>query len=284
MPLFDRHKNRIVNIEFGFSENMDMLPYHEGYAIVFITNGSASGILNERQVKITAPCILCISKDDIIKITKRDNISAQSFRFDSDFLKSTRVSDLKDSISTQLRIETGLSLFKREGVHTGICDITDNAYLQLFEWFFVLGAEVFAQSNELWACRVKRYLIQFLSLLENISRQKEPSPVDIVLDYIHTNYTNKIILNDFIRCSNLNRVSLNTMFKEKFGFTAMGYLQRYRLQIAGELLIHTDMSLNEIARSTGFEYDTYFIKQFTSKRGISPTTYRNVCREQAKSM
>ncbi len=74
------------------------------------------------------------------------------------------------------------------------------------------------------------------------------------------------------------------MFKEKFGFTAMGYLQRYRLQIASELLIHTDMSLNEIARSTGFEYDTYFIKQFTSKRGISPTTYRYVCREQAKSM
>ncbi len=284
MPIFDRYKNRVVNIEFDFSENLDMLPYQDRYTIVFITNGSAAGILNERQVKITAPCILCISNDDILKIKKRDNISAQSFRFDSDFLKSTRVSDIKDSISTKLRIKTGLSLFNRDSVHTGVYDITDNAYPQLFEWFFVLGAEVFAQSNDLWACRIKRYLIQFLSLLEKLSRQKEPSPVDVVLDYIHTNYTNKIILDDFIRCSNLNRVSLNTMFKEKFGLTAMGYLQGYRLQIAGELLVHTDMSLNEIARSTGFEYDTYFIRQFTSKRGITPTTYRNVCREQAKSM
>ena len=281
MPMFDRYKNRIVNIEFDFMEKLDMLPYQERYTIVFITNGSATGILNERLVNITAPCILCISKDDIIKITKKDNISAQSFRFDSDFLKSTRVSDRKDSFSAKLRIETGLSLFKRDSVHTGICGITDNAYPQLFEWFFVLGAEVFAQSNELWACRIKKYLIQFLSLLEKLSRQKEPSPVDVVLDYIHTNYTNKIILEDFIRCSNLNRVSLNAMFKEKFGFTAMGYLQRYRLQIAGELLVHTDMSLNEIARSTGFEYDTYFIKQFTLKRGITPTNYRNICREQA---
>jgi transcriptional regulator GlxA family with amidase domain len=41
------------------------------------------------------------------------------------------------------------------------------------------------------------------------------------------------------------------------------------------------MSLNEIARATGFEYDTYFIKQFTAKRGMSPGNYRNTTREHA---
>lgn len=38
-------------------------------------------------------------------------------------------------------------------------------------------------------------------------------------------------------------------------------------------------SLNEIARDTGFEYDTYFIKQFTEKRGMTPTEFRNNSRE-----
>ncbi|GJM70063.1 hypothetical protein HMSSN036_22790 [Paenibacillus macerans] len=51
------------------------------------------------------------------------------------------------------------------------------------------------------------------------------------------------------------------------------------LKVAGDLLTHTDMNLNDIARATGFEYDTYFIKQFTSKKGISPTTYRTMSRK-----
>nr|WP_240418755.1 helix-turn-helix domain-containing protein [Paenibacillus periandrae] len=39
------------------------------------------------------------------------------------------------------------------------------------------------------------------------------------------------------------------------------------------------MNLNEIALSTGFEYDTYFIKQFTARKGMSPTTYRITSRK-----
>ncbi|GIO98326.1 hypothetical protein J14TS5_34120 [Paenibacillus lautus] len=59
----------------------------------------------------------------------------------------------------------------------------------------------------------------------------------------------------------------------------MGYLLSHRLKVAGNLLTHTDMSLNEIARATGFEYDTYFIKQFTAKKGMSPTAYREISRK-----
>ena len=58
-----------------------------------------------------------------------------------------------------------------------------------------------------------------------------------------------------------------------------GILMSYRLKVAENLLTHTDMSLNEIAHATGFEYDTYFIKQFTAKRGMTPTEFRNTSRE-----
>ncbi|GIO99787.1 hypothetical protein J14TS5_48730 [Paenibacillus lautus] len=50
----------------------------------------------------------------------------------------------------------------------------------------------------------------------------------------------------------------------------MGYLLSHRLKVACDLLTHTGMKLEEIARATGFEFDTYFIKQFTVKKGISP--------------
>jgi YesN/AraC family two-component response regulator len=284
MPQFDRHKNRTVNIEFVYTEDLNNLPYAERFTIIFITDGCVKGIINEHPMMISAPGVLCLSKDDRIKIYERNNVSAQSFSFHTDFLNSIRISDKQDNVSTKLRIQTGLSLFQRDNINSGISRVTDKAYPQLYEWFFVLGTEVFAQSDALWVCRIKKYLIQILGLLENLNHQAEQLPVDLALEYIYTNYPDKIKLEDLTNYAHLNRVSLNKIVKERCGCTAMEYLQLYRLQVAGDLLIHTDMSLNEIARSTGFEYDTYFIKQFTAKRGISPTSYRILSREHAASI
>ena len=281
MPQFDRYKKRIVNIEFVAVEEFRSLPYADRYTMVLISNGSIKGILNGRPMKLSAPGFLCLSKEDKLKISNKDNVSAQSFCFHTDFLTSVRVSDIQDKVSTNLRIQTGLSLFKREDNRIGVYPVSSKAYSKIFEWFFILGMETNAQSDALWACRIKKYLIQILGLLELLECQLDQSPVNLALEYIYTNYFNKITLQELTRSAHLNRVSLNEMFKEQFGCTAMGYLMLYRLQLAGDLLIHTDMSLEEIARSTGFEYDTYFIKQFTAKRGVSPTNYRIKSREHA---
>lgn len=274
MPQADRYKDRTVNIEFIPVEEFHNLPYKERYTMVFITHGGISGILNERPVKITAPGALCLSYTDSFTIVENHSASAQSFCFHSDFLSSVAIYETKDYISPDLRIQTGLSLFRRDGIHTGIAVVPESAYLQLLEWFFVLGTEVYAQSNERWICRIKKYLIQILGLLENLNNHHERTPVDLVLEYIHINYPNKINLEDLTGCAHINRVSLNKMFQDRCGCTAIGYLLAHRLKVACDLLTHTAMNLNEIARATGFEYDTYFIKQFTSKKGISPTNYR----------
>ncbi len=284
MSQYDRYKNRTVDIDFFAKEDFSKLPYEERLTLVFLTNGSITGLMNGHPAKITAPSILCISREDTITITRKNNIAAQSFCFHMNFLNSTRISEKPDNLSTKLRIQTGLSLFNRDYLPTGVITVPHKIYLQLFEWFFVLGTEVAAQSDALWICRIKKYLIQILGMLENLNHQSEQSAVDLAIEYIVTNYFNKISVNDLTHCACLNRVSLNNMFKDKYGYTAMGYLMRYRLQVAGDLLIHTDMSLNEIAHATGFEYDTYFIKQFTAKRGISPTSYRNISREHAMSL
>lgn len=284
MPQYDRHKNRTLDIEFIAAEEFCSLPYRERYTLIFITSGTVKAIINDRPVKMAAPAILCLSMEDKVQIIEKDKAFAQAFCFHPDFFKTIRISDEQDLISANLRIKIGLSLFQRDHIHTGVPYLSEASFPQLLEWFFVLGTEVYAQSDILWVCRIKRYLIQILGLLENLNRQREESPVDAVLEYIYTNYTNKIVLEDLTKCAHLNRVSLNKLFQEQCGSTAMSYLLMHRLKVAGDLLTHTNMSLEEIARSTGFEYDTYFIKQFTAKRGISPTAYRNSTRRHAATV
>lgn len=278
MPQIDRHKERTVNIEFVAVEDLSILPYPKRFTLIFITSGSIKGILNQRPISISAPGVLCLVDDDQMQVIEKNNVAAQSFCFHSEFLKTITLSETKDYFPAAPRIQTGLSLFQRDHLHTGVPRVTEKAYPLLLEWFFVLGTEVQAQSDALWVCRIKKYLIQILGLLEELNRNSEHSPVDVVLDYIHTNYSKKILLEDLTKCVHLNRVTLNKMFQERCGNTAIGYLLSHRLKVASDLLTHTDMSLNEIARATGFEYDTYFIKQFTARKGMSPTKYRTTSR------
>ena len=77
-----------------------------------------------------------------------------------------------------------------------------DTYLRITEWLSIMGTEVYAQSDGRWTCRIRRYLLQTLYLLDDIfmDRKKisgvkrEKSPVDIVMEYIHTNYSNNIKL------------------------------------------------------------------------------------------
>jgi AraC-like DNA-binding protein len=278
MPQIDRHKNRTVYIEFVAVEDFKILPYSERFTLIFITSGSISGTLNARPISIAAPGILCLAEDDEIEIMEKVNVAAQSFSFHQDFLNTITLSETQEYFPTTPKIQTGLSLFRGDHLYNGVPRVTERAYPLLLEWFFVLGTEVYAQSDARWVCRIKKYLIQMLGLLEDLNRNREHSPVDLVLEYIHTNYPKKILLEDLTNCAHLNRVSLNKMFQERCGNTAVGYLLSHRLKVAGDLLTHTEMNLNEIALATGFEYDTYFIKQFTAKRGMSPTTYRKISR------
>lgn len=137
MPQFDRHKKRTVKIEFVTAEDFKTLPYKERFTIIFITDGSITGILNDRPMKISAPGVLCLSKEDTIKISDSKKVSAQSFSFHTEFLNSTRISEKLDNVSTNLRIQTGLSLFRRDHTQTGVPLLTAKAYPQLFEWFFL---------------------------------------------------------------------------------------------------------------------------------------------------
>lgn len=282
MPQMDRYKNRNVYIEFVANEDFVNLPYKERFTITFITSGGMNLRLNDQPRKVVAPSILCLSMEDKLQVFEEHNVSAQSFSFYPDFFNTAHFSEAQGYLSTSLKIEMGLSLFKKNNIHTGVYAVNEKVYPKLYEWFFVMGTEVYAQSDSLWVCRIKKYLIQILGLLEELSIHNGESPVNLVLEYMHTNYSDKISLEDLTRCAHLNRVSLNRLFQDLYGCTAMGYLLSYRLKVAESLLTHTGMRLNEIAYAVGFEYDTYFIKQFTAKRGMTPTEFRNSSREFGK--
>lgn len=277
MSQVDRHKKRIVKIDFYPHQNLQSISLNKKYILALITDKKALGTLNGFPIQLEAPCVLCLQDSDCLQV--ESEISASVFCFDPFFLETVRVSQIKDiNVPNTPRIKKGLSLF--EG-HDRIISLDSEIYPKFLQWFFTMGMEVSAQSDDLWVCRIKQYLIQIFNLLLRLNESHPKSAIDTALKFIHTNYSQPIKLDDLTELVHLNRVSMNDQFKKRVDQTAMQYLLSYRLSIAEQMLTHTGMTLNDIALATGFEYDTYFMKQFKKRKGMSPTQYRNSSRELA---
>jgi len=282
MPQVDRHKNRQVEIEFNSMQDLNQLPIKQRYSLVLITQGQVSLHVNNYPSKLDAPSIICLKDGDNIVIDDSNNLVASSFSFNPNFLNTVRLSQTKDiNVPNTPRIKSGLSLFENNEQHIGTIHLSSDIYPKFLQWFFTIGMEVNAQSDDLWVCRIKQYLIQIFNLLLRLKYDRQDSAIDQTIKYIHLNYANPIRSEDLTELTHLNRVSLNKQFKQRINQTALQYLLTYRLNIAEQMLTHTGMTLNDIALATGFEYDTYFMKQFKQRIGMSPTEYRKLTREMA---
>ncbi len=196
--------------------------------------------------------------------------------------------NLEDSIDIDPQYtydRTKLYMFtKHTELFQGIITLTPQNYIHINELMLMIGAETFSQSDGFWTCRIRRMLLQLLNSLYDIFADQRKlkffetpesyNPATVCAEYIHNHYTENIALSTLCDLVNLNRTSLNQKFKAQFSYTCMEYLLNYRLKISQELLSNSNMKIHEIAESCGFKYDSYFIKQFTAKLGVSPATYR----------
>ena len=72
---------------------------------------------------------------------------------------------------------------------------------------------------------------------------------------------------------NISRSHLQRKLKAIGGVTPGDYLRNYRLRKACQLLLETDMRVNEVAYSVGFSTASYFTRVFQKAYGILPKEF-----------
>jgi transcriptional regulator GlxA family with amidase domain len=78
----------------------------------------------------------------------------------------------------------------------------------------------------------------------------------------------------FAATANLSESHYRSLFKRQTGYSPMDYFIRLRVHKACQLLDTTNLSVKEIARSTGFNDALYFSRAFKCVIGLSPAKYR----------
>lgn len=139
-----------------------------------------------------------------------------------------------------------------------------------------------------WLFLFRGYCLEFLmycfrELIEPVEiphREADNRNVAIeITKYMHSNYNQKITLNDIAEELYISPRHAQRIFKEFFGTSFAKTLNQYRMNYAKNYLISTNMSIEEIAEEVGLSSALPLYKLFREEEMMSISEYREKHRD-----
>ncbi len=173
--------------------------------------------------------------------------------------------------------------FQKEGATSSaqiFCNFSDPHLIE--ELFDQMYYEV--KANGYGSELICRHLLEILVLrILRASRELIPVPISTarrtkecarIKEYLDAHYAEHITLDTLTDLAHMNKYYLAHSFTRYTGFSPIQYLNRRRLEAACQLLCDTDLSVSDIAGSTGFSSQSYFTQAFRKFYGTTPIKYR----------
>lgn len=128
------------------------------------------------------------------------------------------------------------------------------------------------------------FLLQFSRAAKNPA-QKHAGKLheDLVLlrSYIRCEYASGLTVADLALRIGMSQSRFFEVYRKTFHVTPVQDIINTRIENAGRLLAETDFPVSEIAFRCGYSNLTHFNRQFKGAVGITPSEYRNKCKNTA---
>lgn len=223
------------------------------HGFVFVTGGK--GVFEGRGEKII------LQKNSLLIACKGENYTISAL--DDDFEYITTAFDIIPINAFNI---IGLPIFM---------DISPHKYLANQ---FELLIKIWNERSPLYVLKAKIQLEQIIIDLFNLNTKSKDYLFDEnrlipAIDYINCFYDREISVKELAGLCNLSVSHFRRIFKEKTGFTPLGYRESVRIHWAKQLLISDLFTVSEIALKLGY-YDIYhFSKDFKKHTSMSPKEY-----------
>ena len=111
---------------------------------------------------------------------------------------------------------------------------------------------------------------------EGRGKEAQSTIILTLVQYLEGNYREKAVLAKFCEEYHFSLQYISDRFKRETGMTAMEYLQKIRIEKSCGLLVGSDLTIQEIARSVGYEDVRFFGQVFYKFLGMTPGVYRKM--------
>lgn len=126
-----------------------------------------------------------------------------------------------------------------------------------------------------FVCSIKKLLPQIsASTVSLILPVIKDDTLKAIVNYMNKNIENRLSLENVSSYFNMSERSMSRLFQSKAQITFLQYLKTLRITKAIELIINTNLSINEISRKVGYASVSSFSRVFTELTRSTPTDYR----------
>lgn len=115
------------------------------------------------------------------------------------------------------------------------------------------------------------------------TKEKRDHITHFVKEYLENHYHEDITLEMMADHLNITRSYLSTYFKEKTGIYFVDYINSFRIEKVKELLLCSDMKIQEAARQVGYQNINSFNRMFKKFTGQTPSQFRKTRLKQKTS-
>lgn len=111
-------------------------------------------------------------------------------------------------------------------------------------------------------------------IIENMLKPDASEIITKATAFIRDNLEKDLSIRLIAQKINVSKSVLYKRFRERFGCTVGGYINKKRVEQAKKLLGTTSLSMEEISQQCGFSSASYFTKIFKQYTGITPLKFR----------
>ncbi|MEM6498551.1 MAG: AraC family transcriptional regulator [Pseudomonadota bacterium] len=120
--------------------------------------------------------------------------------------------------------------------------------------------------------------IRLLQILSGLKKSpvfsKSPRFVQLALEYVDRNISEKISLEDVAVHSGVSPFHFARLFRSALGVSLRRYVILRRLELAQDMIASSDCSLAEVAYAVGFSSQSHMTTLFTRFTGRTPASFR----------
>jgi len=152
--------------------------------------------------------------------------------------------------------------------------LQSDEYLEEYEnyYYTILNAAALKEIENLFF----EFINMILSNLNNSKNNYSKILVDQALNFIESNYDQKISLENIADELSISKNYLCNVFKDETGENTTAYINKLRVEKAKQLLMEKNYKLKELYSKVGFSNQYYFSKVFKKISGMTVTEYKKI--------
>ena len=241
---------------------------HSYVEIVFITDGTATQIIDDKKFSSYKGCVTIIHPECSHGFEKVHNLKHFNITCSPKILKE--LGSILTMWRGRERIFDGKNRFANFQINSMLFYDIQNILQNMNEIYYGNGKDR--------KVKMRSYFGILLILL--VQSYQSPTisanlSIEHVAIYINKHFQKKITLKFLAQKSGMSTTLFLMKFKEKFNTSPIKYLNEVRMNHACNLLENTNLPIKEIAYESGFYDSNYFIKLFKREFRISPAKNRN---------